>query len=322
VARRRQAEGTAEESEGVMNVLTTEQTRLLLPTSALGRLRATLHGLWKKHKSEDMLPTSGRFLYYELVAASVISKTVAARTDGKKGRRSDQNMTDALTDLREAGIIPWNDIADETREFTQWLAYPSIKDAMRSAWKHTRIDLWGNDSSPVILCESRSLGGVLERLAQEYQAPIGSTNGQTAGFLHTQVGPALTPRQRVLYLGDLDKSGLDIEANTRSVLEEIVGSSLQWERVAITEEQADEKGLEPIRKYDKRTKSHHSAIETEALGQGEIVRLLRRKLRKLMPDARRRDVLEREEAERIAIGRKLGYEKQVRRRPSLEGGAA
>jgi hypothetical protein len=61
-------------------------------------------------------------------------------------------------------------------------------------------------------------------------------------------------------------------------------------------------------KYDKRTKSDHEAVETEALGQATIVSLLRARLRKLMPDRRRKRVQEREAEERGKIGRKLGYE--------------
>jgi hypothetical protein len=113
----------------------------------------------------------------------------------------------------------------------------------------------------------------------------------------------------VLYLGDLDFSGEHIEANTRTVLEEIVGASLEWERVANTQEQVEKFGLERISKYDARTKSRHEAVESEALGQARIVALLRARLRKLMPDARRKRVHEREEEERAKIGRKLGYTK-------------
>lgn len=269
-------------------------------------MREHLLRLWRRHKAEGSIPTSARFLYYELITAGVIVKAAKERTDGKKGRRPDQDMIDALTDLRKAGTIPWEDIVDETREFTQWAVYPSIKDAIRERWKSAQVNLWESDRPPVILCESRSLKGVLERLAYEYHVPISSTNGQALGFLHTEVGPALAPGQLVLYLGDLDFSGDHIERNTRRVLEEIVGS-LEWERVAITQEQAEAEGLEPIRKYDKRTRSYHDAIETEALGQSRIVGLLRARLRKLMPAQRRKRVQERQEKERIAIGRKLGY---------------
>src|SRR5258708_37464218 len=99
-----------------------------------GRLRKAVYERWQQHEEDDALPTSGRFLFYELVQAGIISKTKPKRTDGRKGRRPDQDMSDALTVLREEGYIPWNDIVDETRDLTQWQVYNSIKDAMRDKW--------------------------------------------------------------------------------------------------------------------------------------------------------------------------------------------
>jgi hypothetical protein len=60
----------------------------------------------------------GAVLFYELVTMGVIAK--GGSPDGKKGRRPDQNMIDALTQLRKSGAIPWTDITDETRHLTEW----------------------------------------------------------------------------------------------------------------------------------------------------------------------------------------------------------
>ena len=78
--------------------------------------------------------------------------------------------------------------------------------------------------------------------------PIGSTNGQVGGFLYTNVAPALCVGQRVLYLGDHDWQGSQIEANSRRVLEREVGGGLLWERLAITEEQVATNDLPVISK--------------------------------------------------------------------------
>jgi hypothetical protein len=91
----------------------------------------------------------------------------------------------------------------------------------------------------MVLTDSRSLAGVLRTVAERYVVPIAATNGHVGGFLHTGVGPRLVPGQRVLYLGDLDLSGDQIEANTRRVLEEITGDGLRWVRIALTAAQAE-----------------------------------------------------------------------------------
>jgi hypothetical protein len=135
----------------------------------------------------------------------------------------------------------------------------------------------------VILTESRSLAGALRNLAREYAVKIAATNGQVGGFLHTDVAPALSDGARVLYLGDFDLAGADIEANTRRVLER--GRNLRWERLALTREQVDLYSLPVIPKPDGRFKNGgtHDAVETEALSQLLIVQIVRNRLDELLP---------------------------------------
>jgi hypothetical protein len=65
-----------------------------------------------------------------------------------------------------------------------------------------------------------------------------------------------------------------------------------------------------IHKRDKRDGQLHDAVDTEALGQVRIVSLLRSRLARLMPKARRDAVHEREAEEKTAVGRKLRYLKR------------
>jgi hypothetical protein len=66
------------------------------PGTARGKVRIALMVLLEAHRVANMLPTSVRFLFYELVAKSLISKS---------GNRPDQIVSKALTDLRERGLI-------------------------------------------------------------------------------------------------------------------------------------------------------------------------------------------------------------------------
>ena len=103
------------------------------------------------------------------------------------------------------------------------------------------LDPW-RGNAPLILTESRSLAGVLRHVVQEYRARIASTNGQVGGFLHTDIGPKLCRYACVLYFGDYDLCGGQIEDNTRRVLEQEVGP-LTWERLALTEQQVKDYDL-------------------------------------------------------------------------------
>jgi len=75
-------------------------------------------------------------------------------------------------------------------------------------------------------------------------------------------------------------------------------------RLALTTEQVQHYDLPIIDKWDARTKSYHDAVETEALGQAEIIRLLEEALQAMLPEPLD-DVEARAEEQREAIRRLL-----------------
>ncbi len=267
--------------------------------SKSGRLQRNILKILQKHEQSDGLPTSARFPFYELVQRGIIKKKAEGQS---KGRRSDQDVAEALFRLRELGLVPWDWIVDETRSIDDWRSAPSVADFVKDTVETARIDAWGGAPPPMILTESRSLAGVLRDLAYLYLTPIAATNGQVGGFLHTDVAPALCPGQRVLYLGDFDHQGDQIEANTKTVLEDLIDGDLNWQRLAITEQQVKTRRLPVIRKPDRRYKPvrYHDAVETEALGQSAIVDIVRRRLNALLPEPLA-DVRERERAQRTKV---------------------
>src|SRR5215510_1555533 len=198
-----------------------------------GALRDLLLGLLREHERDGTIPTNARFLFYELVQRGQLSKEKTG------ARRPDQNLHDALTDLREDGRIPWDWIVDETRSLDDYTGYPTVKQGVLSQLPYIGLDPW-RGRAPMSLTESRSLAGVLRHIVVEYRTRIASTNGQCGGFLRTDIAPALQPDDRVIYLGDLDLAGNQIEANTRRVLEREIGGELLWERLALTQEQVRE----------------------------------------------------------------------------------
>src|SRR5262245_406193 len=202
------------------------------PNSKTGKLRQALLDLMQAHKRDGAVPTSARFLFYELVQRGTISKE---RTGAQ---RTDQPMIVALTALREDGLVPWDWIVDETRSLEDYTGYASVLDGVLATLEHIKLDPWRGEA-PMHLTESRSLAGVLRPIVEEFRARIASTNGQCGGFLHTEIAPMLSPGDRVLYFGDLDLAGGHIEANTKQVLERKIGGELKWERVALTDAQVN-----------------------------------------------------------------------------------
>jgi hypothetical protein len=260
--------------------------------SKIGALRDLLFNLLQEHARDGTIPTNNRFLFYELVQRGQLSKE-------KTGvRRADQNLHDALIDIREDGRIPWDWIIDETRSLEDYTGYNSIKDGVLARLPYIGIDPW-RSRPPMIVTESRSLAGVLRHIVVEYRARIASTNGQCGGFLRTNIAPKLIAGDRVIYLGDLDLAGDHIEANTRRVLEREIGGELVWERLALTQEQVREYDLPVIIKRDRRYKDNrpHRAVETEAISQRVLIDILRARLDHLLPEPLTR-VQEREARQR------------------------
>jgi hypothetical protein len=96
------------------------------------------------------------------------------------------------------------------------------------------------------------------------------------------------------------------QAVTRRVLEREVARTLDWERLALTEAQVlnPDLNLTIIDKYDRRTRTTHPSVETEALSQQVIVQIVRDRLTALLPGPLA-SVQEREEAERVRLRRLL-----------------
>jgi hypothetical protein len=247
--------------------------------SKIGELREVLFALLQEHERDGTIPTNARFLFYELVQRGQLSKEKTG------ARRPDQILHDALTDLREDGRIPWTWIVDETRSLENYTGHKTIKDGVIATLAHINLDYW-HDRPPMVLTESRSLAGVLRTIIVEYCARIASTNGQCGGFLRTDIAPQLQPDDRVIYLGDLDLAGDQIEVNTRRVLEQEIGGELLWERLALTPEQVREYDLPVIIKSDRRYNDDHphEAVETEAISQRVLISILRARLDLLLPE--------------------------------------
>jgi hypothetical protein len=161
---------------------------------------------------------------------------------------------------------------------------------------------------PVILCESRGIGGILYRgVARDYRITVVPLGGQTNGFLRTKAAPYLTGDVVPLYVGDYDLAGGDIEANARDVLKDALDHELDsWERLMITEKQCKmlqrKYSMEPIAKVDKRFKPHRHywAFEAEALGQNMVMDIIRKRLEEMAPDPLSA-VLEREREEKAEL---------------------
>lgn len=269
------------------------------PQSKIGMVRIALMILLEQHLRDQAIPTSVRFLFYELIARRIVAKS---------GERPDKIVSEALTDLREHG--QYRGSGSSTNSFGRGLHRLGnrCRRLARLPWRRPPRSL--ARQAAVHPHQSRSLAGVLRDIARGYRIRIAPTNGQVGGFLHTNVAPKLRAGDRVGYLGDFDLAGGDIEANTRRVLEDILGGELDWTRLALTQQQVEHYDLPRIIKTDKRFKNgggRHEAVETEALSQTLIVDIVRTWLDGLLPQRLDR-VLVRERRQRNRLRRLIERE--------------
>jgi hypothetical protein len=284
-------------------------TELSKPSTKAGRLQRACLQLIREHEADGAIPTSNRFLFYELVSRGVVPKAFYDANGKEKSRGPAKNVADATWHVRRhrPDLLPMDWIVDETRHLDNWRYASSVYKYMEDVLPVARIDLWQGESPPLIICESRSLAGVLRDIAGDYLCPIAATNGQVGGFLHTTIGPlikAAGAQRRVLYFGDLDLSGGHIEENTRNELSGY--GDLDWTRLAITDIQVREEDLPMVMKKDRRFNPPRKfpAVETEALRQQEIQRILAERLDAELPEPLS-VVREREERQRVQVRERI-----------------
>jgi hypothetical protein len=286
-----------------------ERDGLSAATTAKGKLqRIALNKMFDKQRLRE-IPTSIRFVFYELEQAGLQSKR-ATNLDGTASKRvPTQNLTEALTHLRNNGLIPWDWIVDESRDVTSCAYADSVRDYLIDSVDLAEIDRFPNTLRPVLLCESRGVGGVLSRgVARDYCVDVCPTGGNCNGYLRTKVAPFLKGQNtKPLYIGDHDLAGNYIEDSTRRILEDATGRSFAglWERIMLTDKQCEQlrrKGVSPIQKKDRRFKDGHphEAFEVEALGQSLVTQIIRDRLEELAPEPLER-VREREVKQRAAV---------------------
>jgi hypothetical protein len=233
--------------------------------TAAGRLRRWALGAVGRHTRDGTLPTSIRHLFYEAVMQGAVPKHAGG------ARRSDQNLADAVLWLRENGLVPWDAVEDRTRHLTDRRGHgATVADGVDAVLAGIRIDPW-DDVIPILVAESESVAGVLDTITYEYRTVVVPTRGQANGWLRTVVAHRLRGRSVVIgYLGDADKAGDDIEANSRRVLDEVLAIK-HWERLALTWEQVEDLGLPTVARTDRRDGRTRLACEVEAYPQRRLV---------------------------------------------------
>lgn len=222
-------------------------------------IRAALYRLLSQEK-----PMTVRQVFYRLVSQGVIEKT-----------ENEYNSTVCrlLSEMRKAGTIPYDWIADNTRWMRKTDSYRSLSQMLTSQKKLYRRALWDNQPDYVeVWLEKDALAGVLMDVTDPWDVPLMVSRGfSSLSFLYEAASEIKAREQPayLYYLGDFDPSGLlipkKIEENLRAMAPEC---EIHFKRVAVNPEQITAMNL-PTRPT-KKTNSHardfgDQSVEVDAI---------------------------------------------------------
>jgi hypothetical protein len=188
-----------------------------------------------------------------------------------------------LVEMREAGAVPFEWIADNTRWQRKPSSFTGLGECLVSCAQSYRRDLW--NSMPVyveIWCEKDALAGVLLEETRVYDVPLMVAKGYSSiTFLHS-AAKAIQAKGKPAYIyhfGDLDPSGVDaardIEAKLRRYAPE---AEIHFERPAVTRAQVEQWNLptRPTKQTDTRAKKFAgTSVELDAIPAEKLRQLVR-----------------------------------------------
>lgn len=189
-----------------------------------------------------------RQVYYRLVAAQKIKN---AQSEYNRVKR-------VLKDARLDGSVKFTDIEDRTRKVTVTDIYEETAASMFNRYydyvkvldQYYRLPRWwGQPIRPVVLVEKQALEGIFRKVCDRLKVDLLVCRGYPSITVLWELGNHLRGYEcdqiDLLYFGDFDPSGKDIDRNVEERLTNDFGVVFNFERIAITREQIDDYNIPP-----------------------------------------------------------------------------
>jgi hypothetical protein len=276
-----------------------EHTKRRLTKAAMTDLRAAI-----KELLEESHPQTVRQIYYALSVRGLIGKT---ETEYK------MSVVRLLVEMREAGEIPFEWIADHTRATYGPNAYGSLAECLRASAKKYRRRVWDDAQCQVfVFCEKDALAAVLGQETDPYDVPLCVARGYSSiSYLH-EIAQLIEARDKPAYVyhfGDHDPSGQDAARDIEEKLRRYSNdATIHFERVAVTIKQIEDWNLpgRPTKTTDTRAKKfgRDTSVELDAIPVEKLRALVRSRI-KLHVDKKRLKALRREEKRERKVLRRM-----------------
>lgn len=205
-----------------------------------------------------------RHLFYRLVSLGLVPKT----ENGYKG------LDRFLMVWRRAEQVPWGAFVDNTRWQYGGQTYTGLEEALAETARTYRKTIWTDLPDRVeIWTEKDAIAGILMDEADKWGVPVLPTRGFPSGTMlfNAAVGIRNASKQgkatTIYYFGDHDPSGVMIDGKIRTSLTKDFGVSVDFSRVAVSEDQIERYDL-PTRATKKSTHSKNfkgGSVEIDAM---------------------------------------------------------
>lgn len=233
-------------------------------------------------------PQSVRHVFYRMTDPRLAEPV-------EKSDRGYRHVQERCTRLRRQGRIPYNWIADMSRQGYFVNTFDGAGDFVRQMSGLYRSNLWADSEYRCEMwAESRSIASVILNDCQDLAVPLYPCGGfSSLSFVH-QAAELHNSNRRdkrplvVMYIGDYDPAGVLIDVALERELREHLRPSidLDFRRIAINKGQIElyELPTKPRKEGDKRSQHLAYTVEAEAMHAMDLRWMLRLDVEALLPE--------------------------------------
>ncbi|UPJ65965.1 hypothetical protein [Bradyrhizobium sp. 191] len=269
----------------------------------------------KRHRSSKADVESRRAALYEIVAAMrpmTVRQVFYQATVRNLVDKTEAGYTKVQTDLvqmRKAGDLPYDWLADNTRWQRRPRTFGSVQQALDDTARLYRKSLWADAGCYVeIWLEKDALAGVVLPITSMYDVPLMVARGYASlSFLHSAaeyIADIDVPTY-IYHLGDFDPSGVDAGKKIEQTLREMApAAELHFERIGVTPQQIGQWKLpnRPTKQSDTRSKNFGDiSVELDAIEPDALRTLVEITIQRHLPRRQFEILRAAEESERMLL---------------------
>jgi len=247
-----------------------------------------------------------RQLFYQFVSRDILPNT----------QRQYKSLGGIISDARLAGLIDWDSIVDRVRATEINSHWTSPAEIVRACAHSFRIDKWADQPVHVeVMSEKDALSGVLVPTCNKLDVGFTANRGYSSQSFMYRKGKSLGWKSRrkrivILYVGDHDPSGLDMDRDVVERLSMFAGTPVEFTRLALTYDQVEDWSPPPnpakmsdVRAPDYVARYGRESWELDAVNPTTLAKLVTDAVEDLRDDHLWEKALRREEKMRAELDR-------------------